>query len=57
MWVVMLERNWKKEVCNNGRVYGLKYEAALARDEMQGHFPDNKYTLCELKPTQSLNED
>ena len=57
MWVIVLERNWKKEVCNNGRVYGLKYEAALARDEMQGHFPANKYTLCELKPTQSLNED
>ena len=57
MWVVMLERNWKKEVCNNGLVYGIKYEAALERDKLQEYFPQNTYRLCELVPVKSLNED
>ena len=57
MHVVVIEKNGRKEVCNNGRIYGIKYEAALERDKLQEHFPQNTYRLCELVLVKSLNED
>jgi len=57
MHVIVIEKNGRREVCNNGRIYGMKYEAALERDRLQEYFPQGTYRLCELVPVKSLNED